>query len=100
MQLHGVDVYLWVTENPNIATQFGNLSLLFIANRGTRIYPVSANPKMTENDWPQYRFVSDAPVADAEIETLLKALSDQGVKWTKAQKLYRQDGNNLYSEPY
>ncbi|MBL8088582.1 MAG: hypothetical protein JNM85_11005 [Chthonomonas sp.] len=101
MTLHGVDVYIWTetNETPEITKEFGSLKLTLISNRGTRVYPGPA-PDIALLNWPRCRYESDTEVTDAQIQTVLNELTASGYRWTKAQKLFREDGNNLYSQPY
>lgn len=99
MTLHGVDVYIWTPETPNLPTQIGKFSLVLISNRGTRVWPPPA-PDIKLLDWPRCRYVSDEVVTNEEVEALARELTAAGYTWTKLQKLFREDGVNLYSEPY
>jgi len=99
MTLNGVDVYIWSPTTPELPKQHGKLTLTLISNRGTRIYPGPA-PEIDLLDWPRCRYVSDEEVTDAEIHDLLGVITNLGYRWTKCQKLLRQDGVNQYSEPY
>ncbi|MBV6457771.1 MAG: Isocitrate dehydrogenase [NADP] [Fimbriimonadaceae bacterium] len=99
MTLHGVDVYIWSDTTPDVPKNHGGFELKLISNRGTRIYPGPA-PEMDLLDWPRCRFVSETEVTDADIDALVNHLTGLGFRWTKCQKLFREDGNNLYSEAY
>lgn len=99
MTLHGVDVYIWTPQTPDLPKEFGKLKLILISNRGTKVWPPPA-PEIELLDWPRCRFASDEVVTNEEVEALLNHLTAAGWTWTKAQKLFRQDGVNLYSEPY
>jgi hypothetical protein len=99
MTLHGVDVYIWTPETPDLPKEFGKFKLKLISNRGTKVWPPPA-PDMHLLDWPRSRYVSDEEVTDQEIDELVAHLSGQGYRWTKCQKLFRKDGVNQYSEPY
>ncbi|MFQ3588398.1 MAG: hypothetical protein SNJ74_09990 [Fimbriimonadaceae bacterium] len=99
MNLHGVDVYIWTPTTPELPTEIGPFTLKLISNRGTRVYPPPA-PDMDLLDWPRCRYVSETEVTDDQVDQLLVHLTGLGWKWTKAQKLFRKDGVNQYSEPY
>lgn len=99
MDLCGVDVYLWHDTLPMPPKTFKTLSLLFISNRGTRVYPESG-PSVPPNDWHQCRYLSEASISDHEIDELIQQLTKEGWRWTKCQKLFQQDGAPLYSAPY
>ena len=99
MNLTGVDVYLWHPTLPNPPRIFESFSLLFIANRGTRVYPV-AGLSVPSNNWHQCRYISNHTVTDQEVDQLLQHLTANGWCWTKCQKLFQQNGVNLFSEPY
>ncbi len=98
MTLHGVDVYLRTSTVPDLPRIYGPFALLFIANRGTRLAPGSAD--MMHSDWPQCRYFSESEVNDEQIEELVAFLTHHGFQWTKLQKLFRIDGSNAFSQPY
>jgi hypothetical protein len=99
MNLHGVDVYIWSDQTPDLPKQHGPFELKLISNRGTKIYPGPV-PDMELLDWPRCRFVSESEVTDGQVDELVSHLSSLGFRWTKCQKLFRKDGVNQYSEPY
>lgn len=98
MTLHGADVYLRSDVVPDLPRVYGPFALLFIANRGTRLQPGSAD--MQHSDWPQCRFFSETAVSDEEVDELIGYLTHHGFQWTKLQKLFRIDGSNAFSQPY
>ena len=87
MTLHGVDVYIWQDEQPALPTEFGPFTLKLISNRGTKVYPGPA-PEMDLLDWFRCRY------------ELITALTEQGFRWTKTQKLFQIDGVDAFSQPY
>ncbi len=99
MNLHGVDIYLWIPETPDVPKEFGNMKLTMISNRGTKVYPPPA-PEMDLLDWPRCRYVSETEITDVEIDQLVAHLTAIGFRWTKCQKLFRKEGVNQYSEAY
>jgi hypothetical protein len=99
MTLHGVDVYIWTPETPDLPKEFGKFSLKLISNRGTRVWPPPA-PDMDLLDWPRSRYLSDDEVTDQDIDSLVNHLTSLGYRWTKCQKLFKKDGVNQFSEPY
>jgi len=99
MTLHGVDVYIWSATTPDLPKEFGIMKLELISNRGTKIYPGPA-PDIKLLDWPRCRYTSDEVVNNQQIQELLDALTSAGFTWTKCQKLFRDNGTNLYSQPY
>ncbi len=99
MTLHGVDIYLWTPETPDLPKEFGPFKLVLISNRGTRVYPPPA-PEMELMNWPRARYISDAEVSDAQIDELVRKISSDGWRWTKCQKLFRLDGVDQFSQPY
>ena len=99
MSLHGVDVFLWHQGIPVAPKAFGAMTLVFISNRGTKVYPPPA-PEIELLDWPRCRYLSDAEVTDADIDALIAHLTSLGWKWTKAQKLFRKEGVDQFSQPY
>lgn len=99
MTLHGADVYIKSPQTPDLPHQVGPFSLVFISNRGTRVWPPPA-PEMSLLDLPQCRFFSDAEVTDDQVEALVNELVGLGWTWVKCQKLYRIDGVDGFSQPY
>ncbi len=97
--LHGVDVYIWSPETPQLPDQIGRLKLTLISNRGTRIWPPPA-PEIDLLDWPRCRFVCDEEVSHDEIDEVVLKITSLGFRWSKCQKLYRDGTTNLYSEAY
>ena len=99
MNLHGMDIYLWHDGIPELPKQIGTFSLTFISSRGTRVYPPPA-PDIQLSDWPQCRYLSETEVSDKQIDDLVVQLTAAGWRWTKCQKLFKKNGENLFSEPY
>ena len=99
MTLHGVDVYIWQDEQPALPTEFGGLTLKLISNRGTKVYPGPA-PEMDLLDWFRCRYFSESEVSDVQVNELITALTEQGFRWTKTQKLFQIDGVDAFSQPY
>jgi hypothetical protein len=98
MKLVGVDVYVWSNEIPKMPDTVGPFALKMISNSGTRIYPPPA-PHIDCTDWFQCRYLAPGEVGHGEVDQFLSTISKNFV-WTKAQKLYQQNGANLFSEPY
>lgn len=99
MELHGVDVYIWTPETPDLPKEVGPLTLKLISNRGTKVYPPPA-PDIHLIDWPRCRYFSETAITDKDADALLSKLTSDGWVWTKAQKLYRLDGVDQFSQPY
>lgn len=99
MTLHGVDVYLKTPETPTLPTEIGPFKLIFISDRGTRVWPPPA-PDIDISDWPRARYFSDAQVTDAQVDELGAAITGLGFQWTNLQKLFMIDGSNAFSQPY
>ena len=99
MTLHGVDIFMWNPETPDLPKEFGPFTLKLISNRGTRVYPPPA-PDASLCDWPQCRFLSDNEVTDQDVDSLVAHLTGLGHKWTKCQKLFRREGVDQFSQPY
>lgn len=99
MNLHGADIFLMCPDIPDVPKEVGKFSLVFISNRGTRVYPPPA-PEVDLLDWSQCRYLSDQEATDAEIDDLVQHLSKAGWTWTKCQKLFKKDGVNQFSQPY
>jgi hypothetical protein len=99
MTLHGADVYLRAPETPTLPDKLGPFALIFISDRGTRVYPPPA-PDIEPSDWPRARYFSEEEVTPAQLDALASQITDLGFEWTMLQKLFRIDGNNAFSQPY
>ena len=99
MTLCGVDIYVWSEEVPTLPKQYENFTLNLVADRGTKVYPPPA-PEVALSEWHQCRYISKQTVSNQDIDALVRLLSDQGLTWTKCQKLYKDGDINLFSEPY
>ncbi len=99
MNLHGVDIYVQSDDIPKFAEQNGSLKLAFISNRGTKVFPPPA-PKFKFISIFRCRFLSETEVSPADIDALVKSVSDAGYQWAQCQKLFIQDGVKQFSEPY
>ena len=100
MKLHGLDIYLWSDTTPDVPKEHGKFKLIFISNRGTKIYPPPA-PDIKLLDWPRCRYESESEVSNEEIDALVNKITELGFTWSKCQKLYWDaEGNRLYSQPY
>jgi len=97
--LYGADIYLRTPKTPDLPGEVGTLRLVFIANRGTRVFPPPA-PEAEPTDWPQCRYLSDVPVTDEQVDALAAHLTALGWQWTKLQKLFKNDGVDAFSKPY
>lgn len=100
MILHGADIYVWSKTTPDLPKEFGPFKLVFISNRGTKVYPPPA-PNIELGDWPQSRYESESEVKDSQIDELCAMITAGGFIWNKCEKLYWDgEGNRLYSQPY
>ncbi len=99
MTLHGVDIFIWSADTPDVPKEFGPFTLALISNRGTRIYPGPA-PEMDLLDWPRCRYFCEEEVTHDQIDELVNKITSLGFRWTKCQKLFRIDGVNAFSQPY
>lgn len=99
MELHGVDVYIWQDNMPELPTEIGPFTLKLISNRGTKMYPGPV-PEMDFIDWYRCRFYSEAVVTDADVDALIHEVTAKGFRWTKTQKLFTIDGVDAFSQPY
>lgn len=99
MTLHGVDIYIWTPETPDLPQELGKFKLILISNRGTKIWPPPA-PDIEMLDWPRCRYLCDDEVTHDEIDAIVREITSLGFKWTKCQKLFRRDGVDLFSQPY
>ena len=99
MNLHGVDVFIWTPELPNLDETPGPFKLVLISSRGTKVWPPPA-PDCELDDWPRCRYLSDDVVTCQDVDDLLVSLTKAGWNWTKAQKLFRIDGVDQFSQPY
>jgi hypothetical protein len=99
LKLHGVDVYIQSTQIPDVPKEFGNMKLLFISNRGTRVWPGVA-PDLSIMDLFRCRYESDGEVSNGDVDSLLQDLTGRNLTWPQAQKLFWKDSERLYSQPY
>ena len=99
MNLHGVDIYIQTTQLPDVPKEFGKMKLLFISNRGTRVWP-GATPDLSIMDLFRCRYESDEEVANTDVDSLLQDLTAKNMTWPQAQKLFWKDGEKMYSQPY
>lgn len=97
-RLIGVDVYLQSEKIPSVPREHGGLKLVFISNRGMRVYP-GEHPETEMTDLMQCRYEGEN-VKDTDIESLLQELTRQDLSWVKTQKLFTKDGERMYSQPY
>ncbi len=98
MKLIGVDVYIWSQTIPELPKSIGQFALQMISNSGTKVYPPPA-PKIDVTDWFQCRYIASSGITHGDVDRLLSSVSSNFV-WTKAQKLYENDGINAFSQPY
>ncbi len=99
MTLHGADVYIRTPQTPTLPNEIGPFSLIFISDRGTRVFPPPA-PDIDISDWPRARYFSESEVTEQQADDLLKAITALGLQWTSIQKLFKIDGVNAFSQPY
>lgn len=97
-QLVGVDVYLQSEKIPDAPREQGSLKLVFISNRGMRVFP-GPPPETEMTDLMQCRYEGEN-VSEADVEALLQTLARNNFEWVKVQKLFAKEGEKLYSQPY
>jgi hypothetical protein len=98
-KLHGVDVYIQAKAIPEVPKEFGSMKLLFISNRGTRVWP-GPPPDTKIMDLFRCRYESEQEVGHPEIDSLLSELTKMDLVWPQSQKLFWRDGEKMYSQPY
>ena len=98
MKLIGVDVYIWSETIPELPKKISQFTLQMISNSGTKVYP-PPTPKIDVTDWFQCRYIASSEITHDDVDQLLSSLSSN-FTWTKAQKLYENNGINAFSEPY
>lgn len=98
-KLVGVDVYLQTDCIPDAPHEHGPLRLAFVDNRGVKVWP-GEPPEMHFLDLMRLRYEAEGEVSDSDVESLLATLTNGGFRWAKAQKLFEQDGERKYSQPY
>jgi len=94
----GVDVYVIHQGVPQIPKECGPFKLEDISNRGAKVSAESP-PAFMLVDWHRCRYLSSATPTDAELSQLLGELS-KTVVWEKAQKLFRQNGEDKFSKAH
>jgi hypothetical protein len=98
-QLVGADVYLNSNSILDVPHEKGRFKLIFISNRGTKCWP-GPPPDMELLENFQCRYESDDTVSEQEVDEFIAGLTQAGFHWTKVQRLYMQDGERQYSQPY
>lgn len=98
-QLTGVDVFFLSETLPKLPENFGNLNLTFLETRGTQIWPGEL-PDFHFLPFKRCRYETTHTTSHEEINALLTALTEKGIHWTTCQKLYSENGEKLYSQPY
>jgi hypothetical protein len=96
--LAGVDIFLQTDQIPDVPKEHGPLKLVMMMNRGMRVWP-GEPPQMHFLDLTRLRYEGEG-VTSEHIESLLSELSKMGFVWAKAQKLFTEDGEKKYSQPY
>ena len=82
---------------PELPPAIGPFELSLIANRGQRIYPGDA-PDIAIVNCHCCRYLSDAPVSEADALNLIRQLDEQGVRWVHIEKLHHDPaGQPQYS---
>lgn len=99
MNLHGVDVYVQAKELPDVPREFGDMKLLFMSNRGTRVWP-GPQPDLRLMDLFRCRYESEKEISPDQVDALLSELTKLNFVWPKSQKLFWKDGERMYSQPY
>ena len=93
----GLDVFLICSGIPKLPEQIGQFKLEMISQRGMRVWPGPV-PDGVIVDWFRCRFLSEN-VTEESIRSLLEVVGKHGT-WEKVQKLWQQNGQNLYSGAY
>ncbi|RMG42614.1 MAG: NAD-dependent isocitrate dehydrogenase [Candidatus Dadabacteria bacterium] len=92
----GIDVYVCSEGVPGAPQRSGNLNLYAVANRGARV--LGENSLRDQVDVYCLRYLSEKPVSDEEIESLLKMFKEGRLSWVQCYKLLELDGKAAYSE--
>jgi hypothetical protein len=98
-QLVGVDVFFLSESLPDLPKSFGSLNLVFLETRGTQIWP-GETPDFHFLPLKRCRYETTRSTSHEEINDLLSTLTKNGLQWTTCQKLYSQNDEKLYSQPY
>lgn len=99
MQLHGVDIYIRCETIPELPKKFQDFELKIISNKGTRVYPPPI-PDIELVDYYRCRYLSEHEVSSEKVETLITYLTEQGFVWIQCIKLYFNNGEEQFSQPY
>lgn len=95
----GVDVFVWSGGGiPKIPEAVGPLKMEFISQRGLKCAPGPV-PEGIIVDWFRCRYTSTAATSEEAIQSLINELN-KTVKWEKIQKLFQQNGEDLFSKVY
>lgn len=95
--VRGVDIFVRHDQLPDAPPEVGNLKLVLISNRGTKIYP-PPTPDIYTVNWYRLRYKSDDEVKDSDIAKLLNAVAEK-FYWMHVEKLhYDADGNAMFSK--
>lgn len=90
----GADIFVeWASGVPPMPEQVGNLRLVMMSNRGTKMYPGPVPPEMhlVDHYRCRYRHVESdggAAAGDADILAVLSALQEKGISWMHIEKLH------------
>jgi isocitrate dehydrogenase len=104
-ELHGVDVFLDHDANPRNSdalaamlkpVETNALKLKMITNRGVKVWPDGLPETFLTDHW-RCRFVSETPIAQAEVLEVLQRAVSSGLDVIKTENLYRFDGKAGYS---
>ncbi len=102
LECAGVDLFVFSPKGlPKVPEKHRDLVLETISSRGLKYWPLdnSAEVPMSIVNWFVCRYVSKTTVADETVQSLLSSL-DKEIVWEKAQKLFRENGREMWSKAY
>ncbi len=103
--LEGIDIFLddssrdvtTISQLLDTASHNSPLKLLFITNRGIKMWPEGKKETLTSDHW-RCRFISETLVNNTELVRLYEQIIKQGLDIVKTENLYTFDGERGYSQ--
>lgn len=93
----GLDVFVISKGIPKIPEHLGSFKLEMISQRGMKVWPGPV-PDGVNLEWFGCRYRGEG-ITDESIKVLLLEL-EKHVVWEKIQKLWNQNGQDLFSKAY
>lgn len=95
----GVDIFISMKGPlPCVPEQVGPLKLEVISQTGMECWP-GPLPENSLVNWYRCRYRGEKKIDDETVAQLLKEVSKKG-EWDSVQKLFREDGKDLFTKGY